>query len=150
MSQPHSIKCATAASAERVRYTARVHTIGGRDGGRSCSSDGRLDIHLSSPGIFGTGTNPEQLLAAGWSASFLTAIKIVARQMEVRLPVFLAVDAEVDLRARDGEGFLQVRMKVDLPGMEHKLAVTIIDGAHEICPFSKATRGNLNVTLTMT
>jgi lipoyl-dependent peroxiredoxin len=150
MSQPHSIKDVTTVSAEKVRYTARVHTIGGRDVGRSCSSDGRLDVHLSSPGIFGTGTNPEQLLAACWSACFLTSIKVVARQMEVRLPVYLAVNAEVDLRSKEGESFLQVRINVDLPGMEHKLAATIIDGAHEVCPYSKATRGNVDVTLSMT
>jgi lipoyl-dependent peroxiredoxin len=150
MSQHYPIKDATAASTEKVRYTARVHTIGGRDGGRSCSSDGRLDVHLSAPGFFDTGTNPEQLLAACWSACFLTSIKVFARQMEVRLPVYLAVDAEVDLRQKNGESFLQVRINVDLPGIDHKLAATIIDGAHDLCPYSKATHGNVRVSLSLT
>jgi lipoyl-dependent peroxiredoxin len=150
MPQLHSAKDASARSDEKVRYTARVHTIGGRDGGRSCSNDGRLDVHLSTPGFFGTGTNPEQLLAACWSACFLTSIKAVARQMEVRLPVYLAVDAEVSLRLKNGESFLQIRIDVDLPGVDRKLAETIIDVAHEVCPYSKATRGNVDVALSVT
>jgi Ohr subfamily peroxiredoxin len=82
---------------EKVLYTAKTHTTGGRDGGASRSADGRLEVGLSSPGTPGTGTNPEQLFAAGWSACFLSAIKLAAGKMKVVLPPDVAIDAEVDL-----------------------------------------------------
>jgi len=90
---------------EKVLYTAKAHTTGGRDGGSSRTSDGRLEVKLSVPGTAGTGTNPEQLFAVGWSACFLSAIKIVAARMKVKLPAELAVDAEVD-SGTTGGGYL--------------------------------------------
>ena len=132
---------------ERVHYTAKVQTTGGRDGGTSRSSDGRLDIKLLVPGTPGTGTNPEQLFAAGWSTCFLTSIKIVAGRMKVNIPSDLAVDADVDL-CRDDSGFLlQARINVSLPGMAHDLAQTLVDEADMTCPYSKATRGNIHVAI---
>jgi lipoyl-dependent peroxiredoxin len=95
---------------EKVLYTAKAHTTGGRDGGASRTSDGRLDVKLSVPGKPGTGTNPEQLFAVGWSACFLSAIKIVAARMKVRLPADLAVDPEVDLGTTGGAYLLQARL----------------------------------------
>lgn len=130
---------------EKVLYTARAHTTGGRDGGASRTSDGRLDVKLSVPGTPGTGTNPEQLFAVGWSACFLSAIKIVAARMKVRLPADLAIDTEVDLGTTGGAYFLQARLNVSLPGIEREVAQALVDGAHLECPYSKATHGNINV-----
>jgi Ohr subfamily peroxiredoxin len=132
-------------SIEKVIYTARAHTTGGRDGGASRTSDGRLDVRLSVPGTPGTGTNPEQLFAVGWSACYLSALKIVAARMKVKLPPDVAVDAEVDLGATAGAYFLQARLHVTLPGIEREVAQAV-DGAHQECPYSKATNGNINVT----
>ena len=87
------------AQAMKVLYTAKAHTTGGREGGASRTSDGRLDVKLSVPGGPGEGTNPEQLFAVGWSACFLSAIKLVAGKMKVKLPAEVAVDPEVDLCA---------------------------------------------------
>jgi len=130
---------------EKVLYTAKAHTTGGRDGGTSRSSDGRLDVKLSTPDASGTGTNPEQLLAAGWSACFVSSIKIVAARMKVMLPADLAVDAEVDLGTTGGAYFLQARLNVSLPGLEREVAQALVDGAHQTCPYTKATRGNIIV-----
>jgi lipoyl-dependent peroxiredoxin len=130
---------------EKVIYTAKAHTTGGRDGGASRTSDGRLDVRLSVPGTPGTGTNPEQLFAVGWSACFLSAIKIVAARMKVKLPADLAIDAEVDLGTTGGAYFLQARLNVSLPGTEREVAQALVDGAHQECPYSKATHGNINV-----
>ena len=130
---------------EKVLYTAKAHTTGGRDGGASRSSDGRLEVKLSVPGTPGTGTNPEQLFAVGWSACFLSAIKIVAARMKVRLPAELAVDAEVDLGTTGGGYLLQARLNVNLPGIESEVAQALVDGAHLECPYSKATHGNIDV-----
>jgi osmotically inducible protein OsmC len=130
---------------EKVVYTAKAHTTGGRDGGSSHTSDGRLEVKLSLPGTPGAGTNPEQLFAVGWSSCFLSAIKIVAGRMKVRLPAELAVDAEVDL-GTTGSGYLiQARLNVNLPGIEPAVAQALVDGAHQECPYSKATHGNINV-----
>lgn len=131
---------------ENVLYTGKTHTTGGRDG-TARSSDGRLDIKLSPPGSAGAGTNPEQLFAAGWSACFLGAMGLAARGMNVTLPAGTAVDAEVDLGTTAGAFFLQARLKVSLPGLEASLARSIIEAAHQTCPYSKATRGNIAVTL---
>ena len=103
---------------EKVLYTAKAHTTGGREGGASRTSDGRLDVKLSVPGTSGTGTNPEQLFAVGWSACYLSAIKIVAARMKVKLPADLAIDTEVDLGTADGGYLLQARLNVSLPGIE--------------------------------
>jgi len=130
---------------EKVLYTAKAHTTGGRDGGASRTSDGRLEVKLSVPGTPGTGTNPEQLFAVGWSACFLSAIKIVAARMKVRLPAELAVDAEVDLGTTGGGYLLQARLNVNLPGIESEVAQALVDGAHLECPYSKATHGNIDV-----
>ena len=126
-------------------YTARAHTTGGRDGGASRTSDGRLDLKLSVPGTHGAGTNPEQLFAVGWSSCFLSAIKIVAARMKVKLPPDVAIDAEVDLGETDGAYFLQARLNVSLPGIDRQTAQNLVDGAHRRCPYSKAVRGNINV-----
>jgi Ohr subfamily peroxiredoxin len=130
---------------EKHLYTAKTHTTGGRDGGSSRTSDGRLDVKLSIPGTSGNGTNPEQLFAAGWSACFLGAIKIVAGQMKVRLPADTSIDAEVDLGTTNGSYLIQARLNVNLPGIEPQVAQALVDAAHQECPYSKATRGNINV-----
>ena len=137
----------TAAKPVKVLYTAKTHTTGGREGGASRTSDGRLDVKLSVPGTPGNGTNPEQLFAAGWSACFTSAIKLVAAKMKVKLPPDFAIDAEVDLCTCDDGYFLQARLNVSLPGLERQVAQSILDGAHQTCPYSKATRGNVNVNL---
>jgi osmotically inducible protein OsmC len=131
---------------EKVLYTANTHTTGGRDGA-SRSSDGRLDIKLSVPGAPGIGTNPEQLLAAGWSACFTSAMKIEAGKMKVTLPLGLAVDAEVDLCVTDGAYFLRARLNVSLPGSDPEVARALADAAERTCPYSKATRGNIDVVI---
>jgi lipoyl-dependent peroxiredoxin len=123
---------------KKVVYTAKTHTTGGRDGGSSRTSDGRVDVKFSLPGGTGNGTNPEQLLAVGWSGCFTSSIKIVAAKMKVRLPAELAVDAEVDLCASDDSYILQARLNVSLPGLEHEVAQALVDGAHQTCPYSKA------------
>ncbi|WP_437377386.1 organic hydroperoxide resistance protein [Inquilinus limosus] len=133
---------------EKVLYTGKTHTTGGRDG-MARSSDGRLDIKLSPPGGPGTGTNPEQLFAAGWSACFIGAMGRAATEMKVTLPADRAVDAEVDLGTTDGAFFLQARLNVSLPGLDRETAQAIVEKAHQICPYSKATRGNIDVTLSV-
>jgi Ohr subfamily peroxiredoxin len=130
---------------EKVIYTAKAHTTGGREGGTSQSSDGRLDIKLTTPGAKGDGTNPEQLFAAGWSSCFLSAIKLEAAATKVKLPADAGVDAEVDLGVTAGEYFLQARLNVSLPGIDRQTAQDLVDGAHRRCPYSKAVRGNINV-----
>jgi lipoyl-dependent peroxiredoxin len=132
---------------EKVIYTGKTYTTGGRDGS-SQSSDGRLDIKLSSPGT-GTGTNPEQLFAAGWSACFIGAMRIAAQQLKVRLPEHTAIDTEVDLGTAGNGYFLQARLNVSLPGLDPEVAQSLIDAAHQTCPYSKATRGNINVVINL-
>jgi len=134
---------------QKVLYTAKVHTTGGRDGGASRSDDGRLDIKHSIPGSPGTGTNPEQLFAAGWSACFEGAMGVVARKMKIALPADTAIDAEVDLCQTDGAYFLRARLNISLPGLERNVAQALADAAHEVCPYSKATRGNIDVVITV-
>lgn len=133
---------------DKVLYTAQTHTTGGRDGAAR-SSDGRLDVKLSSPGTAGSGTNPEQLFAAGWSACFLGAVGVVAGQMKVALPADRTVDAEVDLGMTDGGYLLRARLNVSLPGLEPEVARAIVDAAHQVCPYSKATRGNIDVVINL-
>ena len=134
---------------EKLLYTAKTHTTGGRKGGSSRTSDGHLDVKISIPGTPGAGTNPEQLFAAGWSACFLSAVKIVAAHMKVKLPQDVAVDAEVDLGTTNGGYFIQSRLNVSLPGIDPEVAQMIVDGAHLECPYSKATHGNINVVTTV-
>ncbi len=133
----------------KLLYTAKAHTTGGREGGASRTSDGRLDVKFSVPGTPGNGTNPEQLFAVGWSACFTSAIKIVAGKMKVKLPPDMAIDSEVDLCAGDDGYFLQARLNVSLPGVERQVAQSILDGAHQTCPYSKATRGNIDVAINL-
>ncbi len=133
---------------DKVLYTAKTHTTGGRDGA-SRSSDGRLDIKLSSPWTSGGGTNPEQLFAAGWSACFIGAMGVAAGKLKVTLPADRAVDAEVDLGTNEGGYVLRARLNVSLPGLAREVAQAIIDAAHQTCPYSKATRGNIDVTINL-
>lgn len=134
---------------EKLLYTGKVHTTGGREGGSSRSSDGRLDIKHSVPGAPGTGTNPEQLFAAGWSACFESAMILVARKMKVTPPPDLAIDAEIDLNTNDGGYFLRGRLNVSLPGLDRQVAQSIVDAADQLCPYSKAIRGNVDVKITL-
>jgi len=131
---------------KKVLYTGKTHTTGGRDGAAK-SADGHLDIKLTIPGASGTGTNPEQLFAAGWSACFLGAMAIAAAKMKITLPADRAVDAEVDLCNVDGEYFLQARLNISLPGLNGEVAQALAEAAHQTCPYSKATRGNIDVVL---
>jgi lipoyl-dependent peroxiredoxin len=131
----------------KVLYTAKTHTTGGRDGA-SRSSDGRLDIKLSTPGTAGSGTNPEQLFAAGWSACFIGAMGLAAGKMRIALPADRAVDAEVDLCLTDAH-LLQARLNVSLPGLQREVAQALVEAAHQTCPYSKATRGNIDVAINL-
>src|SRR5438552_7927504 len=101
----------------KLLYTAKAHTTGGREGGASRTSDGRLDVKLSVPGAPGNGTNPEQLFAVRWSACFLSAVKIAALKMKVKLPPDVAIDPEVELCAGGDGYFLKARLNVSLPGV---------------------------------
>ena len=133
---------------DKVLYTAHAHTTGGRDGA-SRTDDGRLDVKLSSPGTSGTGTNPEQLFAAGYSACFIGALKAVGGMQKIAIPQDVAVDAEVDLGPITGGYGIAVRMTVHLPGMDRAAAQALVDAAHKVCPYSNATRGNIDVNITL-
>ncbi|MDR5733448.1 organic hydroperoxide resistance protein [Caballeronia sp. LZ025] len=131
---------------DTVLYTGSTHVTGGREG-HARSTDGRLDLQLSPPGSAGAGTNPEQLFAAGWSACFIGAMTKAAAKLQVKLPADTAVDAEVDL-GTNADGYqLRARLAVTLPGIERDVAAAIVEGAHGTCPYSKATRGNIDVTI---
>jgi Ohr subfamily peroxiredoxin len=135
---------------EKVLYTAHTHTTGGRDGaGRS--SDGALDVKLSSPGSGKPGTNPEQLFGVGYSACFMGAMQIVGAAQKIKLPVDTAVDASVSLgRTENDTAYgLAVTLSVSLPGLDRAQAQQLIDGAHQACPYSHATRGNIEVTINL-
>jgi Ohr subfamily peroxiredoxin len=129
---------------EKVIYTAKAHITGGREGGEGRTSDGHLDLKFSIPG-HGTGTNPEQLFALGWSACFLSALKLVAANQKVRLPADTSIDTEIDLGTNNGGYLIQARLNVNLPGIERSVAQQLVDAAHLQCPYSKATHGNINV-----
>jgi osmotically inducible protein OsmC len=132
----------------KVKYTAKTHSSGGRRGGVSRSDDGRLDVKFSAPGVPGTGTNPEQLFAAGWSACFISAMGLVANKMKITLPADAAIDAEIDLCNSGDVYFLRARLNVSLPGLEREVAQAIVDTTHrETCAYSNATRGNVEVTV---
>ncbi|AUT75166.1 MULTISPECIES: organic hydroperoxide resistance protein [Paraburkholderia] len=133
---------------DNVLYTGKVHTTGGREGA-ALSSDGRLDIKLSTPGGNGAGTNPEQLLGAGWSACFIGAMGGAARALKISLPADTSVDTEIDLGTTDNAYFIQARLNVSLPGLPRDVAQEVVDRAHQTCPYSKATRGNIGVTITL-
>ena len=133
---------------EKVLYTAKARTTGGRDGAAR-SDDGRLDVKLSSPGTSGGGTNPEQLFAAGYAACFIGAMKAVAGKMKLTLPQDLAIDSEVDLGPIPNAYGIAVRMNVSLPGMDRAEAQKLLDAAHQVCPYSNATRGNIDVKINL-
>jgi Ohr subfamily peroxiredoxin len=135
------------AEEKKVIYTAKTHTTGGREHGVGRSSDGRLDVKLSIPGSAGTGTNPEQLFAVGWSGCFEESMKIAARKMKIHLPEETALDAEVDLCMAGDDYFLQARLNVTVPGLERSVAQSIVDAAEKICTYSKAIHGNVDVTI---
>jgi osmotically inducible protein OsmC len=136
------------AKLDKVLYTAKAHTTGGRDGA-SRTDDGRLDIKLSSPGTPGTGTNPEQLFAAGYAACFIGAMKAVAGMQKITLPADLAIDSSVDL-GKVGQAYgIAATLNVSLPGMERDAAQKLVDAAHQVCPYSNATRGNIDVTINL-
>jgi len=137
------------AQSGKLLYTAKVHTTGGREAGHAHSSDDRLDVRLSVPGAPGNGTNPEQLFAAGWSACFEGAMAFVARRMKVTLPPNYAIDAEVDLNTGDDGFFLRARLNISLPGMERELAQRVVAEADKTCPYSKATRGNIEAAINL-
>lgn len=131
---------------DTVLYTGKTHTTGGREG-HARSDDGQLDVALSPPGSGRPGTNPEQLFAAGWSACFEGAMGIAARKLRINLPTGTAIDAEVDL-GMVGDGYqLQARLNISLPGLDAQQAQAIVDEAHRTCPYSKATRGNIDVQI---
>jgi lipoyl-dependent peroxiredoxin len=131
-----------------VRSTAKTHTTGGRRDGVSHSDDSRLDVKFSTPGVPGTGTNPERLFAAGWSACFISAMGLAANRMKVKLPADVAIDAEIDLCNSGDVYFLRARLNVSLPGLEREVAQALVDITHgETCAYSNATRGNIDVTL---
>ena len=132
-----------------VIYTARTRTTGGRDHGISRSSDGHLDVKLATPGSSRIGTNPEQLFAAAWSACFESAIALAARNSKVALGE-VTIDAQVDLHLADGtDYFLSVRLNISIRGVDHAVAQDLVQQAEQACPYSKATRGNIEVTLNL-
>ena len=135
----------TIAQSTSVLYTAKIHTTGGRQHGASRSSDGHLDIKLSTPGADGIGTNPEQLFAAGWSACFEEAMDIAAGKRRITLPEDTAIDAEVDLCLDKGNYYRQARLYISIPGLDRELAQQVVDAARRICPYSKAVEGNIDV-----
>lgn len=132
----------------KTLYTADVHVTGGRDGAAR-SSDGRLDVKLSTPGGPGQGTNPEQLFAAGWSACFQGAMGIAARARGVTLPADLAIDAQVALRQGDEGYSLAARLNVHVPGIDPEVARQLIEIAHRTCPYSKAIKGNIDAVVAL-
>lgn len=139
----------TMSTIDKLLYTAKVHTTGGRDGA-SRSSDGNLDVKLSTPGTTRAGTNPEQLFAAGWSACFLSAIAHLAAQRKISLPADRYIDTEVDLGTNEEGYLLRARLNVHLPGLDREVAQSLVDAAHQnTCPYSKATRGNIEVAINL-
>jgi Ohr subfamily peroxiredoxin len=133
----------------KIVYTGKTHTTGGREHGVALSSDGHLDIKLSTPGAGGSGTNPEQLFAAGWSACFEGAIGIAARKLRVTPPEDVAIDAEVDLASGKDGYFLQARLNISIPRVDREVGKQLVEAAYQICPYSKAIRGNVNVEINL-
>lgn len=131
----------------KALYTARVETTGGRENGLSRSSDGLLDVRLSTPGTARIGTNPEQLFAASWSASLLSAIASAARKRKIALPRAASVEIEIDLSIREGCYSIGARVKVKLPSLEPEVVKVLVDEAQQICPYARATRGNIDVSI---
>jgi lipoyl-dependent peroxiredoxin len=149
MTQVVQAKESSIAHLNKVLYTAKAHSTGGRDGGTSRTDDGRLDVKFTLPGAPGTGTNPEQLFAAGWSTCFIGAIRHVAEKKKITLPADLAIDAEVDLGLSQAHFGVAARLNVSLPGMDRNVAQALVEEAHQTCPYSRATRGNIDVTINL-
>ncbi|MBW9105160.1 organic hydroperoxide resistance protein [Paraburkholderia phenoliruptrix] len=139
-------------SIEKVLYRAHAHATGGRDG-RAVVPEGKLDFKLTTPrelgGAGGDGANPEQLFAAGYSACFLGAMKFVAARDKIAIPVDVAIDGSVGIGAIPNGFGIEVELKISLPGMARDAAQALVDKAHIVCPYSNATRGNIDVTLTI-
>jgi Ohr subfamily peroxiredoxin len=134
---------------DKVLYTGITRVTGGRDGAAR-STDGRLDVPLAHFNSQTPGTNPEQLLAAGWGACYMGAMQRAARDADVAFPKDAAVEVEVDLGMNPGNDFrLQARFKVELPGLDSELAHRLVDRAHATCPYSKALHANLQVVTTV-
>lgn len=137
----------------KILYTAHASATGGRDNGHSKTDDGKIDVKLSTPsemgGSGGDGTNPEQLFATGYSACFLGAMKFVAGQDKIKLPDDATVSADVGFGQRDdGEGFgLKVGLTASVPGLDTETVKDLMDRAHIVCPYSHATKGNIEVSL---
>ncbi len=136
-----------------VKYTTEATATGGRDG-HARSQDGRFDVALSTPkelgGAGGEGSNPEQLFAAGYSACFIGALKVAGQQLKMKIPDDVAVTAKVGIGPRSAGGFgITTDLTVSLPGIERDQAEKLVDAAHQICPYSNATRGNVDVGLTL-
>lgn len=137
------------AQLEKVIYTAQTRTTGGRDG-RGQTTDGSLDLPLSPPGSGRPGTNPEQLFAIGWSACFIGAMRRAGQTLEIRVPGDVAVAAEVSLgNTADGGFALAAQLTVELPGLSAEDKQRLVDAAHQLCPYSKATRGNIEVNFVL-
>ena len=134
---------------DKVLYTAQSHTTGGRDGGAGKSSDDALSVNLNPPGSGKAGTNPEQLFAVGYSACFIGAMKAVAPKINVKVPEDVAVDASVSLGPTDGGAAygISVKLAISLPGLDDAQKKLLVDTAHKVCPYSNATRGNIDVDL---
>lgn len=139
----------TATANSNVVYTARAHTTGGRDGGTSRTSDGRLDVKFSIPGGPGTGTNPEQLFAAAWATCFIGAMRNAAARMKLRFPADVSIDTEIDLCKTDEEFFIKGRHNISIPGLDRQTAEELVQAADKICPYSKATRGNIEAQINL-
>jgi lipoyl-dependent peroxiredoxin len=135
-------------SLDKVLYTAKTHAVGGREGSAR-SSDGRVEVKLSSPGGPGQGTNPEQLFGIGYSACFLGAMKAVAPKVGVTVPAETAIDAEVDLGPTSLGYGIAVRLKITVPGIERAKAEQLVAEAHKVCPYSNATRNNIAVDISV-
>ena len=136
---------------DKVIYTAHAHTTGGRDG-QSASNDGLLAVKLSPPkemGGAGTGTNPEQLFAAGYSACFMGAMKHVAGMKKITVPADASIDASIDIGPIPAGFGIAAQLVISMPGMDRAVAQDLIDTAHGVCPYSNATRGNIEVGLTL-
>lgn len=139
-------------SLQQVLYTARATATGGRDGAAT-SDDGRLNVKLSVPkglgGDDGAGTNPEQLFAAGYAACFMGAMKFVAGQKKIALPADLKIDSEVGIGPIPNGFGIQATLNIHVPGIERAVADEVVQAAHIVCPYSNATRGNIEVTLNL-
>jgi Ohr subfamily peroxiredoxin len=133
---------------DKVLYTAEAHTTGGRDGAGK-SSDGAIDVQLSSPGSGKPGTNPEQLFAVGYAACFIGAMKAVGPKIKVTVPNDVAIDSSVSLGPTDGGAAygISVKLAITLPGLDEEQKKLLVETAHKVCPYSNATRGNIDVDL---